>query len=239
MSPTPDTGATSTPTLDLVSHPLCPYVQRAAIALAEKGVAHRRVTVDLADKPAWFRAISPLGKVPLLRVHRPGGASAILFESAVICEYLEETHGPPLHPADPVERARHRAWIEFASALLDGIAGFYRAPDATAFEERRHALVERIGRLEETAGAGPYFAGEAFSLVDAAFGPVFRYFDTFERIADFGFFDAAPRVRAWRAALARRPSVARAVDADYPGRLEAFLVARGSHLSTLMARSAA
>ncbi|TGU31135.1 glutathione S-transferase family protein, partial [bacterium M00.F.Ca.ET.152.01.1.1] len=54
--------------LTLVSHHLCPYVQRAAIALAEKAVPFERVNVDLADKPDWFRAISPLGKVPLLRV---------------------------------------------------------------------------------------------------------------------------------------------------------------------------
>ena len=65
----------------LVSHELCPYVQRAAIALAEKGVAFERADIDLAAKPDWFRAASPLGKVPLLLVD--GGA--VLFESAAIC----------------------------------------------------------------------------------------------------------------------------------------------------------
>ncbi|AXT28614.1 hypothetical protein D1823_12860 [Ruegeria sp. AD91A] len=40
-----------TENLTLVGHALCPYVQRIAIALAEKGVAYDRVTVDLADKP--------------------------------------------------------------------------------------------------------------------------------------------------------------------------------------------
>jgi hypothetical protein len=38
----------------LVSHHLCPYVQRAAIALAEKAVLFERAYIDLADKPAWF-----------------------------------------------------------------------------------------------------------------------------------------------------------------------------------------
>ncbi len=57
--------------LTLVSHLLCPYVQRAAIALAEKNVPFERVVIDLADKPDWFIAISPLGKVPLLRLQRP------------------------------------------------------------------------------------------------------------------------------------------------------------------------
>src|ERR1700682_5290501 len=102
--------------LILISHDLCPYVQRAVIALAEKGVAFERIDIDLADKPDWFKAISPLGKIPLLRV-----GEAVIFESAVIVEYLEETQPNPLHPADPLQRARHRAAIEFASAILSDI----------------------------------------------------------------------------------------------------------------------
>ncbi len=119
--------------LELVSHLLCPYVQRAVIALGEKGVAHERRYIDLAEKPAWFTAISPLGKVPLLRVKPADGGEAVLFESAVICEYLEDTQPNPLHPRDPLDRARHRAWIEVASAMLNDIAGFYSAKDAAAF----------------------------------------------------------------------------------------------------------
>lgn len=52
----------------LVSHHLCPYVQRAVIALAEKKQAFDRVTIDLDAKPDWFTALSPLGKVPLLQL---------------------------------------------------------------------------------------------------------------------------------------------------------------------------
>src|SRR5882724_6238219 len=94
--------------LKLISHKLCPYVQRAVIALTEKGVAFERIDIDLANKPDWFLKVSPLGKTPVLGV----GDTAI-FESAVILEYLEETQQTPLHPADPLDRAEHRAWIEF------------------------------------------------------------------------------------------------------------------------------
>lgn len=83
----------------LVSHPLCPYVQRAAIVLAEKGVQYERRDIDLAAKPDWFLAVSPLGKTPVLLA---GGAA--LFESTVICEYLDETHAPRLHPSDALLR---------------------------------------------------------------------------------------------------------------------------------------
>lgn len=230
--------AAQAPALRLVSHPLCPYVQRAVIALTEKGVAHERTYIDLSNKPYWFKALSPLGKVPLLLVGESGaGGGTALFESAVICEFLEETApGARLHPENPIERARHRAWIEFASATLGVIAGLYGAPDLAAFEGKRADLAAKMARLEDALGAGPYWAGERFCLVDAAFGPVFRYFDAFEAtLPPLGVFDAAPKLRAWRAVLAARPSVRGAVAPDYPERLAVFLRARGSHLSRLMA----
>src|SRR6185295_17004198 len=167
--------------LKLISHKLCPYVQRAVIALAEKGVAFERIDVDLANKPDWFLKISPLGKTPVLLV----GDTAI-FESAVILEYLEETQPSPLHPADPLRRAEHRGWIEVSSAILNDIWALYVAPDRASLGLKASSLAARFQRLEERLVSGPYFDGLRFSLVDAAFGPVFRYFDVFDRIADLG-----------------------------------------------------
>jgi glutathione S-transferase len=215
--------------LKLVSHRLCPYVQRAVIALTEKDVPFERIDVDLANKPDWFKAMSPLGKTPVLDVD-----GTAIFESAVILEYLEETQANPLHPADPLARAEHRAWIEFGSAVLGDIAGLYAAPDQTAFDARRAALRDKFARLEIRLGQGLWFAGARFGLVDAVFGPVFRYFDAFDRVGDFGILTGLPRVARWRAALAERPSVRAAVSPDYPELLWRFLAARGSHLSRLM-----
>jgi glutathione S-transferase len=218
----------------LVSHVLCPYVQRAVIVLTEKQIPFRRVDIDLADKPDWFRAISPLGKVPLLRTQ-----GAVLFESAVICEYLDEVTPGSLHPADPLEKARHRGWIEFGSALLDAIAGFYSAPDAAAFAAKQALIRGRLEHLERHLGPGPYFAGSRFHLVDAVWGPVFRYFDAFDRIADFGFMTGLDKMAAWRRALAARASITAAVVPDFQERLAAFLARRPSHLATLIAEPAA
>ncbi|HEX8669482.1 MAG TPA: glutathione S-transferase family protein [Allosphingosinicella sp.] len=218
----------------LISFPLCPYVQRAAILLAEKGVPFERVDIDLANKPDWFLKLSPLGKVPVLVVEEDG-REEVLFESAVIAEYLDETLAPQLHPADPLTRARHRAWIEFGSATLADIAGFYAAPDATAFAQKRDALDAKFERVEAQLGDGPFFAGETFSLVDAVFAPVFRYFEVFDRIGDFGLFDGKPKLQAWRRALAERPSVRGAVAGDYAERLLAFVAAKGSFLASLAA----
>ena len=220
--------------LVLVSHVLCPYVQRAAIVLAEKGVPFERRDIDLANKPGWFQQVSPLGKTPVLLV----GDEAI-FESAVICEYLEETALPRLHPASALQRARHRSWMEFGSALLNLIGSFYNAADETVLVVRAADIRARLAQIEVTLGEGTYFAGESFSIVDAVFGPVFRYFDAFDAIDDFGFWDGMPKVQRWRRALAVRPSVAEAVRPEYPDLLDHFLLTRRSALSLRMAKTGA
>lgn len=219
----------SIPDLELVSHSLCPYVQRAVITLLEKEIPHQRTYIDLANKPDWFTPISPLGKVPLLRV-----GSEVLFESAVICEYLDEITPGSLHPADPLIKAKHRAWIEFGSNILNTIAAFYSAPTEEVFEQKRRDLVDKFAWIERYWQGGPYFAGDAFSLVDAVYGPIFRYFDVFDTIADFEVFAETPNVREWRHVLQTRPSIQQAVTQDYPHQLRRFLEQRNSYLSGLI-----
>jgi glutathione S-transferase len=214
--------------LKLVSFDLCPYVQRASIALAEKNVAFERINIDLADKPGWFKKISPLGKVPLLMV-----GDEVLFESAVIVEYLDDTVEPKLHPADPLTRARHRAWMEFGSSVLANIWTIETTKDRAAFDQAVAAVAEKFGRIEDQLGEGPFFAGAAFSLVDAVFAPVFRYFETFERHVDLGVFDGRTKVLAWRKALAARKSVREAVVPDYAERLLAFVARQEGVLAGL------
>jgi glutathione S-transferase len=228
--------------LTLVSHHLCPYVQRAAIALSEKGASFAREYVDLAAKPDWFLALSPLGKVPLLKVVDDDGRDSVLFESAVICEFLEDTIAPALHPQDPLLKARHRAWVEYASAALNDIAALYNAPDRSSFLEKQRLLTSRLERLEpELMPDGPFFGGRRFSLVDAAFAPVFRYFTVFRHEAGIDILSDLKRLEAWSEALLARTSVKTAVAADYGERLRGFIEMRGSYLSSLLlpARAAA
>jgi glutathione S-transferase len=219
--------------LKLISHKLCPYVQRAVIALTEKGVSFERIDIDLSSKPDWFAAISPLGKTPVLLV-----GDVPIFESAVILEYLEETEPKPLHPANPLVRAEHRAWIEFGSAVLNDIAGFYAAKDEATFKAKASQLEQRFARLEARINASPWFDGGNFSLVDAVFGPVFRYFDVFDEIGDFGILAGKPRLARWRKSLSERPSVRAAVGSDYAALLRDFLKRRNSWISGLQAQAA-
>ena len=213
--------------LTLISHHLCPYVQRVAIALREKGAAFEQIHIDLGNKPDWFKALSPLSKVPLLKI----GDDVVLFESSVIAEYIEEVApGPKLHPADPLAKAQHRGWMEFGSAVLGDIWRLETAKDEWSLETARQALEAKFTRLEAALSDGPYFAGSHFSLVDAVFAPAFRYFEVFEDYADLGLFAARPRLAAWRKSLALRPSVIAAAVPDYPERLRAFLKAHDWHL---------
>jgi glutathione S-transferase len=218
--------------LTLISHVLCPYVQRAVIALKEKGVDFERIDIDLSQKPDWFLKISPLGKVPVLKV-----GDDVIFESAVIAEFLEDTVAPALHPADPVRRADHRAWVEFAGVVLSDIWAFYTASNRETFENKRETLAQRFERLEERLNADPWFDGGTFHLVDAAYGPVFRYFDVFDTIGEFGILAGKPKIARWRRALGQRPSVKAAVVRDYPARLKDFIVRRDSHMSSLLAET--
>ncbi|MBB5051232.1 glutathione S-transferase [Afipia massiliensis] len=221
-------------TLKLISHKLCPYVQRAVISLTEKGVPFERIDIDLDNKPDWFLKISPLGKVPVLQV-----GDKVVFESAVILEYLEETQPKPLHSKDPLTRAEHRAWMEFGSAVLADIWGLETATDEAAFNVKVKQATEKFARLETRLVAAPWFDGESFSLVDAVFAPVFRYFDTFDEIGDFGILADKPKIARWRKSLRERPSVVLAVSAEYPALLRAFLKKHKSYLSQLDQRAAA
>ena len=115
-----------------------------------------------------------------------------------------------------------RAWIEFASGTLNDIWSPYTAKEDASLQKAHAALAQRLAQLEQVV-EGQYFAGERFSLVDAAFAPVFRYFELFDgAIGDL--FGGLPKVRTWREALARRPSVVQAVGPDYHEGLRAFVV---------------
>ncbi len=144
-----------------------------------------------------------------------------------------------MHPADALRRAEHRGWIEFGSAVLNDIAGFYGAPNDVAFQGKTVQLEQRFARLEARVKAAPWFDGESFSLVDAVFGPVFRYFDVLDEIGDFGILAKKPRLAEWRGSLAQRPSVRSAVSAEYRALLRDFLKRRNSWISRLQEKAAA
>lgn len=221
------------PKLRLISHKLCPYVQRSIIVATEKNVSFERVDIDLSSKPAWFLAMSPTGKTPLLEVTTAEGRVAIVFESAVIAEYLDEISGAPLLPRDALYRARHRSWVEFASLTLNSIGKFYAALDRSSFEEARSELLGRLRQIEEEI-EGPWFGGSRFGLVDAAFGPALRYLEVFRAYGAEDLLTGLPKTAAWSRRLLERRSVRAAVSSGYPELLVDFVRRKNSYLAGML-----
>lgn len=203
-------------TLELVSFPLCPFVQRAVIALREKGVPFTVSYIDLDAPPEWFLEMSPLGKVPLLQVD-----GTVLFESAVINEFLDETHPPRMLPEAALQRARARAWIEFASGQIGRQYMMLTVATEAAFDEQRRASRRELVHLEAALGAGPLYAGEHFSLVDAAIAPWFMRLRLMEDAHALGMLDGMPKLAAWGQALCARESVRQSVPEHFDAQFRA------------------
>jgi len=213
--------------IKLVSFKLCPYVQRAVITLEEKGVPYALEYIELDDPPDWFGEISPFGKVPLLLVD-----DEVLFESGVIIDYLDEVFSPRLHPADPLRRAQHRAWIEFASGLLVQLHNLSMAPDADGYEPALGDLRGQLERLELPLRQGVFGAEALPTLVDAAYAPLFMRLEILASLRPELAAVAPPRVAAWGRKLLTRPSVRGSVVDDFIPRYLDFLRRKGSWIAT-------
>jgi glutathione S-transferase len=201
-------------------------VQRAVVLLNEKNVAYDITYIDLKNKPDWFLRLSPLGKVPALKV---GGT--VLFESAVICEYLDEISPPSLHPSDPLAKALNRAWIEFSSELFMSLHRLYMAEDGEKLEEGKKGTREKLQRLEDRLGEGPFFNGPQFSLIDAAIAPAFWRISLLDEIRPLGLCAELPKVKRWSDALLARDSIRTSVVPEFPLLLREYLAAAGSYLA--------
>lgn len=153
------------PKYKLISFVLCPFVQRAVIVLRHKGVDFDIEYIDIANKPQWYLDKVPTGKVPALFV-----GDDVLFESAIINEYLDETTPPPLLATEPWARAQQRAWINYSDQLLMGQYAMMTAQNEDEFKTRKEKLIATTLPIAEQV-KGPYFSGDAFSLVDAAVAP--------------------------------------------------------------------
>lgn len=212
----------------LISHHLCPYVQRAVIVLTEKNIEHNRTYIDLDNTPDWFAKASPLGRVPLLEIE-----GAMVFESQVIAEYLDEATPGSLHPVDLLEKARHRSWIEFGSETLAAIGDFYNVKDKSTFDQKAQVLRTKFERVNEEV-IGSFFSGEEFHMIDGVWGTIFRYFDVFDQLGEFGVLKGLDKVSRWRTAVSERPSVVAAPPEGYNDRLHVFLKNRPSYLGQLI-----
>lgn len=215
---------------ELISFKLCPFVQRAVIVLRHKAIDHKVTFIELSDPPAWFREISPFGKVPLLRVDR----DTVLFESSVIAEFLDEVTPGRLLPEDPLARAQARGWIEFGSACLWPLRDITTATTREEVAGVAGGLASKLDRLEGALTGAPYFLGPDFSLVDAAYAPLFHRLSYFEGL--WPILDPArwPKLATWSNSLLTLPTVQGALVPDFTDLMNALVQRRQGYLASLL-----
>jgi glutathione S-transferase len=177
----------------------CPYCARVRIVLAEKGVEHETVLVDLDDRPAWIYEKNRTGRVPVLEED-----TFVLPESAVINEYLNERYPePPLLPDDPSERSLARVVIFRFDDLSKQYYALRRGEDGAP---RRFDA--QLARLDELLEGQPYLTGRDFGLADAAYAPwILRARDRMD--VELEQYAA---ITEWLTRLSERPSIASEID---------------------------
>jgi len=196
--------------IELISFNLCPFVQRSVITLLQKGIDFKITYIDLMDKPDWFLKISPLGKVPVVRY-----GDEVLFESAIINEFLDEVTPEPLMPSDPLAKAKDRAWIEYSSQVLMDQYRLSISKSETELQDNTEVLNVKLDRLEKKISNTGYFNGSDLSLVDTALAPLFTRFEAIKQSYDRDYLVQYPKLSALGERLLALESVKKSVVSDF------------------------
>lgn len=212
--------------IELVSFELCPFVQRAVIMLREKQLAFEIKYIDLQQAPEWFLAISPMGKVPLLRWN-----GEVLFESAVICEFLNESYPPSFHPESALQRAKHRAYVEFSSFLLGVEYAASLAKTAENYTKQRALLQQELAKLEPQLTADGHFDHCELCLVDVAFAPFFMRLALLDQAMTHYSLASLPKIAAWSTRLLALPSVQGSVIPKFEERYFTYFKAQEAYFA--------
>ena len=221
----------TSPSFELISFRLCPFVQRAVILLDYKEIEHKLTFIDLSNPPDWFRGVSPQGKVPVLRV---GGHTSV-FESAVISEYLDEVTQPRLMPPEPLVRAINRSWIEYATAALLPLRDLTTVGTADELHRVMDGFRARLDPLDGVLGDGPFFNGTEPTLVDFAYAPMFARLEYFAKsLADLVPSERFAKIAAWSGALLGLAAVKRSIGDDFSACMDELVAKRQGYLASLL-----
>jgi glutathione S-transferase len=198
----------------------CPFVQRVWTVLEEKKIPYQYVEVNPYHKPESLLKLNPRGLVPTLQYdNKP------LYESVVVCEFLEEAypdHGTKLFPSDPYDRAISRIWTDFITTrIIPSWHRFLQHQSGQTESSLKDVQSELLGRLKEFIEAmdqdGPYFSGGEATLIDFIMAPwavrmwVFDHFKGGSGIPNEGKGgkdeQTWTRWRKWLAAIESRASI--------------------------------
>ena len=197
--------------LELISFKLCPFVQRAVIVLNEKNIDFDITYIDLNDQPDWFKEISPLGQVPVLKV-----GDEVLFESSVIQEYVDEVTPPSLQPEDPLVKAKNRAWISFGGDIIMAMHGMMTSKEEAVSNEKRQVVEQKLKQLEAQHSGAKFFNGDDFNMIDAAYAPLLMRLDYINKMTGVEVLADMPKLKAWQQNLLAMSSVQDSVVPELP-----------------------
>ena len=212
-------------TMKVVGHRLCPYVQRAVITMVECGIEFERTDIDLNEKPDWLADMSPGGLVPVVEV----ASGRWLFESGVISEFVDDEAAGGLLPAEPFERALHKAWIGYIDDLLRIVAQIiYLDADQVAVGASLSKQMVGLEMIIDRFPPRPYLAGLKLGLIDIVFATLVRYSKVLSLIDETAA--SVPKgVADWWKTVSNRASIQAAVPTDYDRELVRFIAAKDSY----------
>lgn len=187
----------------------CPFCMRCILSMKEKGVEFELSTVDLTNKANFCNKLSPYGRVPVLE-HKGNS----IFESSVICEYVEEVFPEPaLLPPDPWLRARARFWIDFCNTrFMPAYFNLLKSPAGPKRDNLRNELLDHLVFIDEmglprVCQDRQYWLGNKVTLVDFAFYPFFERFADVEEYRDVEIDPSLSRLHSWLRSMRNHPSV--------------------------------
>ena len=172
----------SRPDLVIYGSPVSPFVRKVAGLCMTKGVAYEVEPVNVFDPPQWFRDISPMKRIPVLRDRSVAeeGLAGTIPDSSAICAYIEKKHpAPALYPADPMALGEALFIEEFAdtSLAVAGGLGIFRPiffavskGQEPGLDKARDAWANQLPPvfdvLEARLAGRTCFAGDALSIAD-------------------------------------------------------------------------
>ena len=216
--------------LELISFNVCPYVQRSVITLNYKNCEYDITFIDLNNPPDWFSKISPLGKVPVLKVDD----KEILFESAVINEFIDDVTPGTLKPTDPLTLAKNRAWIEYGGTCLVDLYMIADHNDEANMRKQMHECTTRLQIVEDTLGNSTFFNGEELSLIDTAYAPLLIRLDFMNEKLNLLDWENFPKLKKWRDHLLNLDAVQKSIIDDFELRYTNKIKGQNGYLGSIL-----
>ena len=176
--------------------------------MIEKEIPFELTEVDLRNKPDWFLAVSPYGKVPVIV-----DDGQTIYESAIINEYLDEKYkNISMMPEEPVERAKARIWMDYCTnkylTLSRKLLVDHGNEDLQTENKKKmkESLIYIENECFEKNANGPFWLGNNISLVDLHYAPFFERFGAFKELFGVEWPKECIKISDWWSAIQKRDS---------------------------------